>query len=333
LLISAHDEEDVIADKLRNSLALDYPRDKLEIIVASDGSTDRTSLIVDGFKSRGVKLYEYSRRGKTGIQNEAVKKAEGEIIVFSDANAIYKPDALRKLVRNFGDDRIGCVCGQLVYLSEKDGEQSLGEKWYWGYEKLLKKFESRASSLIGVNGSIYAIRKEDYIDLDESLISDLVEPLKIIRAGKKVVYESEAVSEEPLSGSYRIEFLRKIRILTRSIQGILHEKTLLNPLRYGIISVEILVHKMFRYIIPVVLMISLLALIFLSDEMPYFIIFWCISVFLVLGIIGKFLPEESQKYKICHLSYYYVLVNYAVILAWINVVKGERIDVWSTSRD
>ena len=236
LIIAAHNEGKIIRDKIENSLELDYPREKLEIIVASDGSSDETNDIVKSFSVKGVKLHAYDRLGKTGIQNEATLRSSGEIIVFSDANAMYRRDAVRKLVRNFGDDGIGCVSGQLIYRRRDEYVAAESESSYWSYEKYLKSKESALSSLIGVNGSIYAVRKRDYVYIDNKLISDLVEPLEIVRHGKRVVYEPEAVSEEEPSGSFDKEFKRKVRILTRSIQGVLHMRVLLNPFRYGIFA-------------------------------------------------------------------------------------------------
>jgi len=176
LIIAAFNEEAVLAGKLENSLALDYPSERLEMIVASDGSTDRTDSIAESFQDRGVTLLRLSRTGKTGVQNEAARIARGDILVFSDANASYRTDAIRKLVRNFADPEVACVCGQLVYEGNSEGAGS-GEGVYWAYENFMKRRESDLSSLIGANGSIYAVRRGDYVELDGDLISDFVEPL------------------------------------------------------------------------------------------------------------------------------------------------------------
>lgn len=335
LIIAAHNEEKVIKEKIDNTLSLDYPKNKLDIIVASDGSTDMTNEIVSSFADRGVILRAYNRLGKTGIQNESVKKANGEILVFSDANAMYRKDAIKKLVRNFADESVGCVSGQLIY--QRRGHCAAGESegYYWNYEKYLKKKESALSSLLGVNGSIYAVRKEDYVYIDNKLISDFVEPLEIVRRGKKVVYEPEAISEEEPSVSYDKELRRKIRILTRSIRGLLHMKSLLNPFKYGIFSLQLFLHKACRYLVPFFLAASAACLLILAGRPLYFSLF-CLMItsFAVAAIARLFIDiaPGNKIFKVFNLIYYYFLVNYAVTLAWVNIVRGSEITVWTTDR-
>ncbi len=331
LIISAHNEAKIISAKLENSLELDYPKDKLEIIVASDGSTDGTNENVASFQDRGIKLFDFERTGKTGVQNKAVNKAKGEIIVFSDANSIYSEDALKKLIRNFGNDNVGCVCGQLVY-KDRGSQVGFAEGFYWDYEKKLKTFESRISSLIGANGAIYAIRKELYVEIGNQLISDLVEPLEIFKRGKRVVYEPEAVSFETSSLSYKEELNRKVRILTRSIQGILHMKDLFNPLRHGIFAFQILVHKLFRYLVPIFLISGFVSLFFLAHNAFYFILLCATLVYLVFAAIGKAFENKLKGLRLFNLCYYYLMVNYAVILSWVNIIRGKKFLLWAPRR-
>jgi len=332
MIISAYNEEKVIAEKLNNTLALDYPGERLEIIVASDGSTDQTDAIVQRYADSGVVLLRFSRMGKTGIQNESVRQANGEIVVFSDANAIYRKDAIRKLVRHFGDPSIGCVCGQLVYKATDDLRRAFGETIYWMYEKKLKSIESRLSSLVGVNGSIYAVRKSDYLFLDNELISDFVEPLEIVKNKKRVIYDPEAVSEEIVSESYSNEFNRKIRIFIRSLQGLIHMRSLLNPFRHGWFAFQLISHKLMRYLVPFFLLAAMVSLLFLAHKLLYFCVFLLMLVFLILAIIGKFEENNARKSIICNLFYYYILMNYANVQAWIRVIKGDKMTVWTTER-
>jgi cellulose synthase/poly-beta-1,6-N-acetylglucosamine synthase-like glycosyltransferase len=335
LIIAAHNEEKVIKEKLVNSLSLDYPKEKLDIIVASDGSTDKTDEIVSAFAGRGVMLQAYGRLGKTGIQNESVKRANGEILVFSDANAMYRTDAIRKLVRNFADEKVGCVSGQLIYRRKDRCAAGESEGCYWTYEKYLKKKESALSSLLGVNGSIYAVRKEDYVQIDNRLISDFVEPLEIVRRGKKVIYEPEAVSEEDPSVSYDKELRRKIRILTRSIQGLLYMKSLFNPIKYGIFSLQLFLHKACRYLVPFFLVAGGLCLLALAGKPFYSVLFFLMVTFLLLAAAARLFSDMapgSRIIKVFNLIYYYFLVNYAVTLAWVNVLRGSEITVWTTDR-
>ncbi|MDD4364019.1 MAG: glycosyltransferase family 2 protein, partial [Atribacterota bacterium] len=190
IIIAAYNEEKVIEDKIKNTLELDYPKEKLEIIVFSDSSKDNTDDIVKRYEKVGVKLLRIEgRKGKTFCQNRAVKHAKGEIVVFSDANSIYQSDAIKKLVRNFADKQIGCVSGELKYFSSDNNNDKNSEGFYWKYEKMIKRLESKNSSLVGANGAIYAVRKKLYVFLEDFAISDFTEPLMIFKNGCRVIYE------------------------------------------------------------------------------------------------------------------------------------------------
>lgn len=334
LIIAAYNEEKTIAQKLDNTLELDYPRDKLEIYVASDGSTDRTNEIVESYRDRGVTLVAFPRTGKTGMQNRMALRAQGEILVFSDANAAYRRDAIRMLVRNFADPGIGGVCGQLEYVTAGEGAGS-SESTYWTYEKFMKRRESELSSVIGANGSIYAIRRCDYVQIDEDLISDLVEPLAVVRNGKRVVYEPAAVSVEEGSTSYGTEYRRKVRILTRSIRGLLRMRALLNPMRFGVFAVQLIMHKLMRFLTPVFLIAGALALAGLAVLGRYQ---WLLLAGVAAVAVATWvaLRAKSQRpnpfVRLCHLLYYYVMANYALVLAWRNVMSGVRMTLWAPER-
>jgi len=208
LIISAYNEQSIIAEKIENCLAIDYPKEKLDIIVASE-STDRTNEIVQRYAPQGIVLHAYrGRAGKAATLFRTVPKATGEIIVFSDANAMYEPDAIRKLVRNFNDERIGCVSGQLKYFNPDQSNSGTGELAYWKYEMAIKKLESRFFSLLGANGSIFAIRKELYFPIAEDRGDDFELPIRIRLNGRGVVLEPEAVSWERSSATADEEFTR-----------------------------------------------------------------------------------------------------------------------------
>lgn len=334
LIICAHNEESCIAAKLENALALDYPRSHLEIIVASDGSTDGTDSIVQSFVDRGVVLRSFPRTGKTGVQNLVVRSAKGEILVFSDANAVYRLDAIRKLVRNFADPAVACVSGQLTYKVASVGAGDC-EDSYWNYEKFLKRRESDLSSLIGANGSIYAVRRSDYVEISNDLISDFVEPLALVRRGRRVIYEPDAVSVEDGSTSHTVEFRRKVRILTRSIKGLLHMRALLNPFRYGIFSFQLFMHKLLRYCVPLFLFTGLGSLTALAAMDRYRLLF-LISVLAISVATSVAQRTERRKsnpfVRACHLLYYYLMVNYALVPAWINIVRGTGMTLWVPER-
>ena len=220
LIISAYNEQEVIRQKLDNSLDLDYPSEQLEIIVASDGSTDRTPAIVREYAG-AVALYHYpQRRGKNAALNETVSRAHGEILVFTDANGMYRKDAVRKLVQHFADARVGCVCGELIYRNPTGNPVAEGYNHYWRYDQWLKKLESRLHSLLGANGSIFAIRRELNEPLNPRTSNDMVLPIKIAARGYAVLYEPEAISVEAGSAGEREELRRRSRIVARGLLGV-----------------------------------------------------------------------------------------------------------------
>ena len=334
LIISAYNEEAVIARKIENALALDYPRELIEIFVASDGSTDRTDQITESFSNRGVVLRRFPRTGKTGMQNEMAKIAKGEVLVFSDANAFYHSDAIRKLIRHFADPAVACVCGQLVYTVNGAGAGA-SERWYWEYEKFMKQRESDLSSAIGANGSIYAVRRADYVEIDTDLISDFVEPLALVMRRKRVVYEPEAVSVEAASTTYATEFRRKVRILTRSILGLLRLRALLNPFRYGIFSFQLLMHKVLRFLTPLFLIVGYASLAALAAAGRYRLLFlFSVAAIAIAVIVGRGIIRERSNplIRVFHGLYYYLMVNYALVLAWANIVRGKRMTFWAPER-
>src|SRR6266850_4774074 len=197
VIITAYNEERDLTAKLENTLALDYPSELLEIIVASDCSNDRTDEIVREFSARGVRLCRQPERlGKTAAQNAGVEQAHGEIIIFSDATSHYQPDVIRTMMPNFADAEVGCVAGRLLYVDPTDSRVGRGARSYWSYETFLKKHESRAGSLIGASGCLYAVRRSAYVPLDHEACSDFIIATKMVEQGLRAVYEPNAVCTE-----------------------------------------------------------------------------------------------------------------------------------------
>jgi cellulose synthase/poly-beta-1,6-N-acetylglucosamine synthase-like glycosyltransferase len=206
VIVAAHDEETVIARRLENLRALDYPADRLEVVVASDGSTDRTEELAE---SAGARVVRSERGGKVQAQNRAVRETTGEVLAFSDANATWAPDALRRLVRAFADPQVAYVCGRLS-LQEPDGTNREGV--YWRYELALRGAESRLGSVTGGNGSIYAVRRSDYVDVDPRFGHDLALPYLMVQHGRRAVYEPGAVAYEKPTPTNESEYRRKVRM-------------------------------------------------------------------------------------------------------------------------
>jgi cellulose synthase/poly-beta-1,6-N-acetylglucosamine synthase-like glycosyltransferase len=248
LVISAFNEAPVIAGKIENALALDYPADRLQIAVVSDASTDATDDTVRQYAGRGVRLVRMDeRRGKTAGLNAAVPRLDAEIIVFTDANAMFRPDALRMLVRNFADPSVGCVTGEAQYVAGDGTAADAGERRYWSYEGTLKRLESEIGSMVGGDGAIYAIRASLWRTLPETAINDFLNPLQIVAAGWRNVYEPEAVCFEETAGEFRREYRRRVRIVSRSWRAVFQAEGVLNPFRVGLFAWCLFSHKVLRW--------------------------------------------------------------------------------------
>ncbi len=332
-IISAFNEEKNIASKIDNTLSLDYPKEKIEIIVASDGSTDRTDQIVGNYRGNGVKLLRIEgRQGKTEAQNQAVGNASGEIIIFSDATTYYNKDVIKKIVRNFADERVGCVGGALSYVDEHGFEAGKNEGVYWKYEKKIKTLESRVTSLIGVSGCLYAVRKDLYEDIPSDQISDFVIALIIYKKGYLVIYEEEAVSFENVNDKIKDEFSMRIRVALRSLHGLWYKKELLNIFKYGFYALQLLSHKFFRYLMPIFLFALFVTNVLLVDNVYFRIIFCLQSVFYLLAFWGWVLPIAwARKLKI-YILFYFCMLNFAAFWALIKFLAGEKQIKWQPVR-
>ncbi|MBI5742135.1 MAG: glycosyltransferase family 2 protein [Nitrospirae bacterium] len=334
LLISCFNEEAVIREKLENSLAIDYPEGKLEIIVVSDASTDRTDEITGEYAARGVRLVRQDRNlGKTSALNIAVEQTTGEILVFSDANAMYQPDAILRLVRNFYDEKVGYAVGEAKYRDATNTAATRSESTYWRLEILLKKMESYIHSVVGGDGAIYAIRRELYEKLLETDINDFVNPLQIILKGYRGIYEKEAVCWEDSAGSFQKEFRRKIRIINRSLSGLLRMKAVLNPFKTGIFSFEIVSHKLLRWFVPlflICLIISCFALSLLGVKIFHWISL-SIILFMWFAYAGYLFADFSIS-PVFYYPYYFVMVNMASLIGVGRSFKGEIQTTWETVR-
>lgn len=335
LIIAAHNEEESIAAKLENVLCLHYPADQLEILIASDGSTDRTNQIVQSYQSRGVRLLALPRRGKASALNAAVAASSGDILVFSDANSMYSPSAIAELVKHFADPQVGGVAGNQVYLPA--GAKSLtadGERLYWGIDRWLKKSQSRAGNVISATGAIYAIRRGLFRAVPEGVTDDFVTSTRVVAQGYRLVFEPNAIAFEPVAKSSEVEFGRKVRVMTRGLCGVLAVRELLNPMRYGMYSVQLFSHKVLRRLVA----IPLLVILFLSAWLwNYGAVYQVLTViqmaFYTLALCGLVVRgTRLQRAKAFTVPFYFCLVNAAALVATANVIRGNRILLWEPQR-
>jgi cellulose synthase/poly-beta-1,6-N-acetylglucosamine synthase-like glycosyltransferase len=337
LIIAAHNEQDGIAQKLENTLSLDYPRDRLETIVASDGSTDGTERIVRQYAARGVRLLSLPRGGKVAALNRAVAEAGGEIVAFTDANALLETRALRRLARNLSDPEVGGVCGNQRYRLEHSRDAAgEGENLYWTYDKWIKRLESRVGSSIAADGSIYAIRKRLFVPLEEAAqADDFAISVQVVAQGYRLVFEPDAISYEAPSASSEQEFLRRVRIANHNLRGLLYVKDVLNPCRYGLYAVEMLSHKVLRYAVPFLLPVAYAANAALARRsVPCRLLFLGQVLFSGCALAGYALRHSRwRRTKIFYAPYYFLLANAAALLGALSLLKGERITAWQPRRE
>ncbi|MBP1747631.1 MAG: glycosyltransferase, CESA-like subfamily [Deltaproteobacteria bacterium] len=336
LLISAYNEETVIADKIENSLALDYPQELLEITVISDGSMDATDSIVTRYRNKNVTLKRYKGHlGKTACLNKAVPEAAGDIIVFSDANSQYDRKALKHLVEKFSDRRIGWVTGRTEYLSMTGEGKMSSAGIYTRIEQLTKGLEGEIGSCVGADGAIFAIRRALYRPLKDYDINDFVIPAKIIQQGYRGVLANEAFCIEKTAASATGEFKRHIRITTRTLRAIFTHRDLLNPFRYPVFSLELASHKLMKFIVPFALCVLFLAnvCIVTNDTSAFYVSFLCLQIILfILWLAGSLGIPLSILARPSRIIQTFFVVNLAIVIGWIKFFQGEKFTTWATGR-
>ena len=333
LIIAAHNEEDVLHAKLENALAMDYPAERLDIIVVSDASTDGTDCIAAEFAARGVRLHQQEvRGGKTEAQNAGVRLARGQFVAFSDANSMYASNALKRLLAPFADERIGCVCGELQYANPDEQGAGKGEGLYWRYEQFLKRRESLLSSALGANGAIYALRRELFVELRGDIISDFVAPLHAWRRGFRIAYEPTAVATEYSSGRFGDEFRRRRRIVSRSLYGLWTEAGVLNPFAHFFFAFQMFSHKLLRWLVPVWLLVVLAVNIPLAASEYYGVLLALQVAFYGLAALGLLLPEWLGRYWLFYVPAYFTATNWGTLLGLLSFLMGRRHRVWQPAR-
>jgi len=334
MLVACHNEATQIEDKLQNTFELDYPRDLLQIIVASDGSTDATEAIVARHADR-VLLLSCPRQGKARALNAAAAQATGEVLVFSDANSMFEPQALRQLMRPLADDTVGGVAGNQRYLkSVQSAGLQAGERSYWSFDRWLKRQQSRGGSVTSATGAIYAVRRTLFAPIPDGMTDDFIVSTRVVAAGHRLVFAEDAVAFEPVAESGGAEFQRKVRLMTRGLRGVLEMRQLLNPLRYGFYALQLCSHKVLRRLV----VFPLLALLLVSPLLWHEgWIYRAAAVlqfaFLGLALVGRLLPPgRFPGRRWFSLPAFFVLANSAALLAAINIVRGRRFVVWSPQR-
>lgn len=331
LIVPTYNEQDVIERKIRNALALDYPRDRLEVLVISDGCTDDTCAIARGFAREGVRLIELPRGGKAAALNRGAAEARGEILVMTDANVDLASDAVLMLARSFADPEVGGVSGKKKYIVRSGGDTTeQGENLYWRWDQWQKTLESTIGSIFAADGTLYAVRRRLYVPIeDPAQADDIAISARVVLQGYRLVFDPEAVAfeEAPMEGAD--EFRRKVRVTNHSVRALLNLGAALWT--SGFYSVELLSHKLVRHLIPFFLAMLLASSAWLAREFPVFRFVLAVQVlFYLLAIAGALVRHRrSGALKVLSVPYYFCLVNAAALLGVISIARGSRVQTWS----
>jgi len=331
LIIAAHNEEHVIEMKIRNSLSLKYPKDRIEIIIASDSSSDKTNDIIRKYSLAydNVKLLEISSRGgKLNAYNAAIGIARSEIIAFSDANTIWDSNALEELVKTLLDRRVSAACGKLIYTNTQESGIAYLEGIYWNIENMMKKGESKIYSLTALNGAIYAIRREDYIFLNPLYSHDLCLPLLLGRSRKRTMFVESSMAFERSGTTAKDEIKRKRRMFGRIYSFIFHNPGLFfNPLSYNpVYFFSVFSHRTIRYVLPLLHVGLFLSSIFLFGEGLFFSIIFAVQAFLLLlASMQLFLKLRTKPLM---LPYYYLVFIASMVLGFFDCITGKIKPYW-----
>jgi glycosyltransferase involved in cell wall biosynthesis len=332
IIVSAHNEEAALAAKLDSLLRLDYPTDCVEIVVASDGSADRTNDIAQSYELQGVRLLSLPRLGKAAALNAGVAHASGEVLVFSDANSLFAPQALRALVAPFADPHVGGVAGDQRYLP---GSSATGERRYWDFDRMLKLAESRAGHVISATGAIYAIRRELFQPVPDSVTDDFFVSTGVIEQGYRLVFAPEAVAYEPVAESAEVEFGRKVRIMTRGFRAVIARRALLNVRRHGFYSLQLVSHKVLRRLLALPLMAVAAGSVSLWHAGTFYRLATMAQVGFYMAAAAGLLNRDRPlgQRSIFALPAFFCLANSAALVAAANVLRGQRIDRWEPARE
>lgn len=328
LIITVFNEEERIKDKLENTLRLQYPREKLQVLVASDGSTDYTNKIVQGYGEKGIELLAFfDRRGKEHAQTDAVRNARGDILVFTDVSTLLDSGSLKEIVSNFADYSVGCV-SSVDRLLTKNGKAT-GENFYVRYEMWLRRMESKTNSLVGLSGSFFAAKREVCQNFSADMQSDFRTLLNSAKMGLRGVIDPNAVGTYFDSLDESREFDRKVRTVLRGLTVFFHHLEFLNPIRFGLFSYQFFCHKLLRWLVPFFLCIALVANAFLALEANTWLFLFILQIgFYALAYLG-WKKWVSSTLLLVKIPKFFLMVNTSILLAWIKYLRGQRVVMWN----
>lgn len=327
LVIAAYREESVILERLNNAMQLDWPADRLEVLIGCDGDEDLTGELVRAFGDSRVKLLQYPRRrGKASVLNDTIPQARGEIVVLSDANTMMQPDAIRQLARHFEDPEVGGVCGRLVLVDSLSGQNVDG--LYWKYENYLKQQEGRFGAVLGVNGAIYAMRKELYQPIPaNTIIDDFLIGMRIHRTGHTLLYDETAVAIEETPPHIRDEFHRRSRIGAGGFQSLMWLWPLLSPM-HGKVAFALWSHKVLRWFCPAFLLTAMFSNVVLAGDPFYLRVLLVHEMFYLVALAGMLWLQGHRAARWLRLPAMFVSMNAALAVGFWRWLSGIRGGTW-----
>lgn len=336
LIVTAYNESDCISEKINNTFAIDYPKDKINYLFVTDGSDDDTPLIVSNYPQ--IKhLHQKERKGKIAAVQRAIHEVKTPIVVFTDANTFLNPEAINRMVDHFKDPQTGAVAGEKrVFIREKDTASGAGEGMYWKYESKLKEWDAELFSVVGAAGELFAIRNELYETVPEdTIIEDFYLTLRIAQKGYRVAYEPNAYALEAPSASVKEELKRKIRIAAGGIQSIIRLKSLLNFFHYGLLSFQYISHRVLRWTLtPLALILLFVFNFFLLNDGAYFyrLTMYLQILFYSSALIGFVLENKAIKITAFFIPYYFFIMNYAVLRGIIRYLTKSQTVIWERAK-
>jgi len=330
MIVAAFNEERKVENKICNTLKIEYPKEKFQVIFVSDESTDKTDEIISKYICQGIEYLRIeNRKGKENAQKEAIKYAKGDIIIFSDVATAINSNGIKNIVSNFADPSVGCVSSE-DRIIKKNGSHK-GEGTYVSYEMWLRKVESKVHSIVGLSGSFFAARKEVCKNFSSEMQSDFRTVLNSIELGLRGVCDSEAIGYYENVADEKREFDRKVRTVIRGLTVFFRHMEFLNPFVYGIFSYELFCHKLLRWLVPLFLIIVFYSNTILAfSSSRYFILLICQVLFYSVAFVVRFanIKVENTLFKI---PVYFSTVNLSILVAWWKYIKGKRIVMWSPS--
>jgi cellulose synthase/poly-beta-1,6-N-acetylglucosamine synthase-like glycosyltransferase len=340
LFIAAYNEKDYVQQKMNNSLALDYPKDKLHIVWVTDGSDDGTPGLLQKYDNVTVHHLP-ERNGKISAMNRGIKFVDTPLVVFSDANTLLGIESIRRIVHLFSNPTVGCVSGEKRIIDkESDVASGAGEGLYWKYESALKKWDAELYSVVGAAGELFAIRTELYREVEkDTLLDDFIISLRVAQDGYTIQYDPEAYAIETASANVKEELKRKVRISAGGIQSVVRLRSLLNMFKYGTLSFQYISHRVLRWTLTPLCLLLLIPIGYtlaynegLFSAGMYSILFWMQIVFYVAALTGWFLENRSTSIKVLFVPYYFFIMNLSVFLGFVRYIKKSQSVNWERAK-